>query len=166
MLLDAYLHFLKAGLLKFLKNTTSRLEDIFLNFLCRIHLGSWSEAAPGNSISAVFVLYLPCINFSKGSFNVPQNKCRVLKDQSEDTLNYFHNVIALKFALSLLELQKLTTMSHTKKLSKMPKNILLVKPIFCTKQKSKKDINIRVFSANHYASLSISLGGIREDPSI
>lgn len=97
---------------------------------------------------------------------MPQNKSRVLKDWSENTLNYFHNVIALKFALSLLELQKLTTMSHIKKISKISKNILLVKSIFCTKQKNKKDINIRFFSANHYASLNISPGGIREDPSI
>lgn len=33
ILLDTYLYFLKAGLLKFLKNNMSRLEDIFLNFL-------------------------------------------------------------------------------------------------------------------------------------
>jgi len=39
----------------------------------------------------------------------------VLKVQSEDTLNYFRNVIALNFAISLLELEKLTTVSHIQK---------------------------------------------------
>lgn len=47
------------------------------------------------------------------------NKSRVLKALSENTLNYFHNVIALQFALSLLELEKLMIASHILKISSL-----------------------------------------------
>lgn len=75
MLLDAYLHFLKAKLLKFLSNEVSRLQDTFLNSL--IFPCSWSEAT-----LTVLLYLLPfcCINILKGSFTVSQNKSAVFRD--------------------------------------------------------------------------------------